>query len=310
MLPFSLNNAAFFPHGVLNFILRRARRILPPYYAALLGSVIIVLLVPSIRHLVSPEAALYEQSSFKAAIVSHLFLVHNLWDGMIYRINGPMWSVATEWQIYFIFAFILIPLRNKMGIVAPIAFGFALGVLTSRIGLNEAHFWFIGSFALGMAGAEVAVSTKFAKSALKSQIGMICSTTVVASVIAIAILHHYRASEILNDFFLSLGTTAVISYFVIISRLPVLPAGWSTQVYKLFSHPWPVKLGKFSYSLYLVHYPLVCVLMVISARMGLSVYQDIAWAALLVLPAIIGIAYLFHIAFERPYLNIQQPRSV
>ena len=41
--------------------------------------------------------------------------VHNWNFDWVYRINGPMWSVATEWQIYFLFPLLLLPLWRRVG---------------------------------------------------------------------------------------------------------------------------------------------------------------------------------------------------
>ena len=36
-------------------------------------------------------------------VLSHLLLVHNLDERWIFKVDPPLWSVATEWQIYWLF---------------------------------------------------------------------------------------------------------------------------------------------------------------------------------------------------------------
>ena len=45
--------------------------------------------------------------SSSGSLLSHLFLLHNLNASWIYDFNGTLWSIATEWQIYFVFALLL-----------------------------------------------------------------------------------------------------------------------------------------------------------------------------------------------------------
>ena len=139
---------------------RRARRILPPYYAVLAFCWLLPLglrVLPGMHHFGSDTAAL----NYGAGnVLSHLFLVHNLslvwWD----LLDPPMWSVATEWQIYFLFPLFLIPVWRRAGRLAAIAVGFFIGLLPQMLGLYPHDsptpgFVFLGIFAIGMAGADL-----------------------------------------------------------------------------------------------------------------------------------------------------------
>lgn len=63
-------------------------------------------------------------------------------------------------------------------------------------------------------------------------------------------------------------------------------------------------LGVFSYSLYLVHAPLLQVFWLLIVR-PFDLGQGAALVAMWVVavPAIVGISYLFHIVAERPFMN-------
>ena len=149
----------FLRGGLLSFVKRRARRILPPYYAAIALSLALIALVPGLSH---PANAVWLQAlpAFTPPVIlSHLFLVHNLSEGWMDKIDYPAWSVATEWQIYFLFALLLLPIWRRLGAFAAVAAAFALGFVLHvafHHALDGASFQFIGLFALGMAGANLA----------------------------------------------------------------------------------------------------------------------------------------------------------
>lgn len=158
MLPIARSDDGQMPHGICNFFLRRARRILPPYYAALLLSLAMIALIPALRQNEHTIHSLYDSQDWGGAIISHLLLIHNWNAEWVYRINGALWSVATEWQIYFLFPLLLLPLWRRFGLLVTTVISYVLGLLTIRLGLGYACFWYVGLFAMGMAGAVLAFS--------------------------------------------------------------------------------------------------------------------------------------------------------
>ena len=94
----------------------------------------------------------------------HFLIIHNLNQDWAFAINGPMWSVATEWQIYFLFPALLLPVYRRFGIILVVLIAFIIGLSPSYIlsGWSEyaACPWFLGLFALGMAGASINFSKK------------------------------------------------------------------------------------------------------------------------------------------------------
>src|SRR5581483_6838354 len=140
--------------GILQYLRRRATRILPPYYAAL----VISLLLIALRQALIPEDPSQSNDFRLDVLLTHLFVVHNWSEISIHAIDPPMWSVATEWQIYFLFPLFLLPIWRRFGTLASIAAGFALGFAPHFLlnGYLDASFpWFVGLFALGMAAAHI-----------------------------------------------------------------------------------------------------------------------------------------------------------
>lgn len=102
------------------FGVRRCRRIVPPYYLALLISVLAGI-AASIRNHRGVLASL----NGLADIPSHLLMIHNFSSRTMYSINAPFWSLALECQLYLLFP-IFVWIAAKRGLAA-------LGVLTFAI---------------------------------------------------------------------------------------------------------------------------------------------------------------------------------
>ena len=65
-----------------------------------------------------------------------------------------------EWQIYFFFPFLLLPLLRRFGICVAVAAAFVIGLAPHFLlhRFDETSPWYLGLFSLGMAGAVVAHS--------------------------------------------------------------------------------------------------------------------------------------------------------
>src|SRR5919109_3936684 len=91
-----LSNGGRLPGGVRRFVRRRAWRILPAYWAALILSIVVT------AYLLRPD--------LDAAAIGKSFVVHGLLlQDVVGSVppNGALWSIAVEWQIYFVFPLIL-----------------------------------------------------------------------------------------------------------------------------------------------------------------------------------------------------------
>ena len=84
------------------FARRRAWRILPTYYVSLLLGLLVVLGFGRILVRPSPSLDTFEPVTL-AGVLSHLGLVHNLDPNWVHQINPPLWSIAVEAQLYLLF---------------------------------------------------------------------------------------------------------------------------------------------------------------------------------------------------------------
>ena len=70
-----------------------------------------------------------------------------------------------------------------------------------------------------------------------------------------------------------------------------------------------INLGIFSYSVYLIHLPLVIALGAAVERRHLSNAVEVVIQLLFVVPLVLGLGYLFHLLFEKPFMNAPKSRA-
>lgn len=137
-------------------------RILPPYYAALAVSLFSLATISILRR---PSKTIWDDTLpglDVGVIVSHALLVHNWVPEWAMQINGPLWSVATEWQIYF-FPLLLLPLWKRFGMLACIGGAAIVGYgpqLFAREASNLAIPWHLVLFAFGVGAASLGFSSQ------------------------------------------------------------------------------------------------------------------------------------------------------
>jgi peptidoglycan/LPS O-acetylase OafA/YrhL len=64
-----------------------------------------------------------------------------------------------------------------------------------------------------------------------------------------------------------------------------------------------VSLGRFSYSLYLLHAPLLALFFVIARKLGLGLTSIQFFILVVGLPVTVMASYVFYLVFERPFVN-------
>jgi len=147
-------------HTFGQFIWRRARRILAPYYAALILSLLFIAVTGTAR-----TQTIWDDSvnlTWLGATANFL-AVQNWFGAQAFgQINYAFWSVAVEWNIYFFFPLILW-LWAKLGSRA-LATGLILPVTIALAWFWKDGHWayqniqFLGLFALGMYAANLALT--------------------------------------------------------------------------------------------------------------------------------------------------------
>lgn len=134
------------------FYRRRMRRILPPYFAAIALALLIALVCSHGSYAQDYAGAPLSWSM----VISHVLLVQNWVRPQSFTLDGPLWSVAVECQIYILFPLLVMLWRRSRWLALGLAFMFAHSLLYATRHGGNANFLFL--FAEGMLGAELAFS--------------------------------------------------------------------------------------------------------------------------------------------------------
>lgn len=310
MLPVARTEGLELRGGFVGFIKRRAWRILPPYYAAMAICLAIIAWVPGMGQKSGNYWDICLPEDWTLPVISHLFLFHNFYPDWSSRIDYPMWSVATEWQIYLCFALVLLPVWRRAGAVMTLLAAGVLGVIPHFISpkTDVGFFHYLFFFAFGMAAAKLpAVSARRVPWGLVA-LGFTALCQFNLSYPLGLMKTHGWIHYIVTDTFAALACTALI---IGAARVQPGQRGIIAVVFRLLNWRPVVALGTFSYSLYLMHAPIL-------AWLYLQVPES--WTPierLLYMLGVGGVAslaltYLFHLVFERPFMssNSRPQRSV
>jgi peptidoglycan/LPS O-acetylase OafA/YrhL len=303
MLPVVRSGDRLLPGGLRSFFARRARRILPTYYAALAACCLLIGICPWLHDRSNPAWSGIFPVYRWDVLLSHVLLIHNLDPFWSHRIDYPMWSIATEWQIYFLFALILLPIWRRFGTFAVGCAAFAIGFALLRIfphALSEASPHFLGLFALGMIAAEINFSRAEKMAALNRRLPWGWLGALSFAAIGAASTRTIHASVMAKDVLMGFGTAFLIMHCAR-ALSSGLPAQRSPLLRILESRP-AVGLGAFSYSLYLVHAPVIASVQPLVRALHLPPMPSLAAMFFLTIPAIVGVTYIFYLLFERPFM--------
>jgi len=306
MLPVVLAGGSA-PRNFPEYLRRRAWRILPPYYAAFALSVACLTAGLAFRQTGVVVGEELRNGLSPGTIVSHLLLLHNLRFDWAHSINAPLWTVATEWQIYFLFPLVLLPVWKRFGRLAVVGLGLGLGLsplllLPPAHNLSWAGPWYLGLFALGMVTADYSLGSEDARGSkpLPAQVGFLS----LALLAVLCLLPPFAVPLWLPDVILGLTTASLIAFCTMGARSDSGEKG--PLLLKMLQSRPVAGLGAFSYSLYLIHHPLQRGILRVLQTCNLSADLTLCTQLFVSMPLIIGLAYLFHRAFELPFISRNQ----
>jgi len=266
---------------------RRARRILPAYYACLVISIAVALTItPQMPGMpfdvylpVTPEN-----------VAAHFALVHNLRPDWMYKINGVLWSIAIEVQLYLLFP-LIVALLHRFGRAGLLlgTFGASAAMLAWIPNAPKLYPWYLALFALGMAGASAVY-----RPSLRGQAPVwVAWAGFAISVAAMVWACVVNLEMPLRDLF---AGSALISLIYALTRNPygglARALGWGP----LYG------LGSFSYSLYLMHHPIQQAWFLYRPEWTQTPEARLQYLAM-GLPAIFIGSWLFAGLFERPFVK-------
>jgi peptidoglycan/LPS O-acetylase OafA/YrhL len=274
-------------HDLKRFYQRRAWRILPAYYACLILSVLVCIFVTQYQPWLP-----YSQyvPVTRENLAAHVFMVHNLSPAWMYKINGVLWSIAIEVQLYLVFP-LLVALLFKVGRIGLLGIASALAT-TLLIALPvtlKLYPWYLPLFCLGMVTAHFAYRPNLYVGTQPK----LAVATLLASVVGIGMTIQSK-SLVPSDLFVG-GAVACLIYLGAVAPWFQIP-GW-------FGWRPLIKLGAFSYSLYLLHHPVLQTLFVYRPANIKGDTAELLFCLGVGLPVILVGSWLFSLAFARPFIS-------
>jgi len=277
--------------SIRTFAVRRARRILPAYWAALAFSIAIAWLV------VPPPGQGLPGS--RSAIVNGL-LVQNIVGAP--SPNRSLWTMAVEAQLYLVFPLLLLTVRRYGGL-AMVA---AVTLAVAAVGIVGPHVPRLDTFviqsapdlaalfAIGIMAAGIVGASRARRSWPWGWFALAAAVPVFAVI-------WWRGSvwTLGHLFWVDLAFGPAIALL-----LAALATGRPKPLLRVLDSRPLRSLGMSSYSLYLIHGPVVIVVYekFVAERFRHGVPAFLLTAAL-VLPITIALSKLFAAAFERPFLR-------
>jgi peptidoglycan/LPS O-acetylase OafA/YrhL len=275
--------------GATRFAHRRAWRILPPYWAALLFSLLMTWFVVSQPGWPVPNG--------KSVLVNGL-LVQDAFDAA--SPNRAFWSIAIEAQLYFVFPLLLLMIR-RLGAIAMLASVTAVVVTIGVLGphlpaADTALIRFVPDlavlFAIGIMAAGIVTASERVKAWPWAWFALAAAVPVVA-------LITWKGSvwTIDNFFWVDIAFGPAIGCLlaaIATDRPKPLVRALNTRSLR--------SLGSFSYSLYLTHAPIVIAVYygLVAGRVPPGVPAFLVQVAF-VAPLTLVFARLFASVFEIPF---------
>ena len=271
------------------FAFRRARRILPPYWAALLFSLAVAWLIVPPPGQAGPDP--------RAVVVNGL-LTQNLVSAP--SPNRAFWSIAVESQLYLLFPLLLLLVRRRGAAVMVAAVTLVVAAV-GIVGPHVAHLDFIviqsppdlaALFAVGILAAGIVAGSGARRSWPWAWIACAAAAPVLAAI-------WWQGSVWTLDhlFWVDLALGPAVACL-----LAGLATGHPAPLVRLLDTRPLRNLGFSSYSLYLTHGPIVVVLYeeVVAGRVRQGAPAFLVLLGLAV-PATIVFARIFASVFERPF---------
>jgi peptidoglycan/LPS O-acetylase OafA/YrhL len=276
--------------GFVQYLVRRWTRIAPPYLAT--GALCLVLIaIPSL------QIGRWSQTGPVdfATIVTHLLFIHNLSPLYSVKIDYPMWSIGLEWQLYLLFPIFVWSFR-RLGAAKTIVASLALTAvvrltyhrLPDLIGtaLREGPFAYLEIFSAGMLAAALTVRGHRLPS--KWLLGAV----LLAGAIAVRLS---SGNGLAHDLAASAAAFCAL----------LLAADPNSATARILSRPGLVRIGFFSYSIYLMHAPLLHLFWLLLRPLHWSDDVQFFVLSLFGLPLIFALCYGFHCLFERPFMRVK-----
>ncbi|MER6731253.1 acyltransferase family protein [Streptomyces puniciscabiei] len=285
------------PGGVGRFLRRRAWRILPPYWAALAMSLIISWSIVPASHSGPPTGT---------TILVYGLVAQDMFSAP--TPNGAFWSIGVEAELYLLFPLLLL-VRRRLGAAVLVACVtipvIARGLAAANASPVEGDNWLAPHlapvFAAGLVGAAVVGASDRVQRLPWGWFAVLAALPVLALGVvqgSVWTVNHY--------FWIDLAIAPAMAML-----LAAVATGRPALLVRLLTTRPVRRLGSFSYSLYLIHLPIVMTVVRRVAPLFCSPGLPVFWFTLIVaLPVSVLGAWLFSKIFEMPFKRHRSWRSL
>ena len=288
-----------------NFYKRRARRIIPPYYAGILFATLMPFALVLFYRIIHLKANWQPLPGSLYDYFAYAFFLQTLSTRSFGHINASLWSMGLEAQFYLMFPLVILGFR-RLG----------LGFIALMIGISITYHLFMESYTVGMPPNTANLYFVFFLGRW---------VEFAAGMLAAWIVAHHRRQDMWRD--AKWGTLGVLLSLAIYtfaasvdypqylgwSRLALLASAFALALVSvcvtrsplghLVSNPVMERLGFISYSVFLIHWPVVYYFGSLLERLhlhGNALFLALFPGGLLVT---VALALVFFRLFEKPFLN-------
>ena len=284
-----------------SFLARRARRVLMPYYLAMLLS------MGLISWCIGQDTGTHWDGSTSVTLeglLAHLFLMQDVFVAQVGgQINHAFWSIAVEWHIYFMFPFLVWGWRRAGAIptTACVACGaLLLAAATGGTFLRGMTFSYYGLFALGALAAKIAFSPNRRLRVWRKAFPWAKVAGAISG--AVLLLCAWRGYFVVEGEFFVLDFLIGGAAAMALIAIATPQEGLTGRLRRFLDTPFVAKRGVWAYSLYLVHAPLLQVLWQYGVHpLRLSPLAEFSLMIGAGTPLISLAAYGFYLVCERPF---------
>jgi len=235
-------------------------------------------------------------------------MLHDMFPATAHQINYVLWSISVEWRIYFVFPLILL-LWRRYGPASTTVFVVLVSLVIawlvpvfSHKQLTNLGIHFTGVFAIGMLGATLGFSERPAYKNFARSVNWAKFCGFATLVYALFCLLRVTGYWIP-------GMPAIASQLLVGIWAGIILT-WGSHcsdgiMGRFLANSWLVKIGGFSYSLYLIHPPALQIFWkYVVHPLNLSISNEIFAMCTFGAAFCVLIAYGFYLVAEKPFLSV------
>jgi peptidoglycan/LPS O-acetylase OafA/YrhL len=294
-LPAAQQRPIQMPRGFGDFMKRRALRILPAWYAALA----LCVCTGAFLGLQGSDLHSWFLPMDGWDVFTHVTLTHSM-TGYSGSIDGPGYTLGTEWQLYLLLLPFLVVVRRwgwLLLLVVVASTALPIPGIPGQLVHKALSTTFTVPFLLGMLSARLLYWGPYERVRVR---GRNATTVVLWAFIAAGSVGYLELNDYSHDLACWAVALATGAACILMARRP------RSLIGRAFSSRPITFVGSFAYSLYLTHFPLFALGAWAASALGIVGAQAFYLVFVPLLLPVFAFAYGFYLLFERPFLRSRQ----